>query len=140
MGQLGFDKSVHPRLRKSPDSPRKTCDAYDDRCDGHRSMIMRFRRRKNHVTQLHVQQIQRIGHSAGGEHKRGREPGTALSNLIAKAIQYGDASEPVTALIAGNDPAFVEVSVHNSGSPIPPDVQKTIVQSWTRGRVYSRPA
>lgn len=41
----------------------------------------------------------------------------------------------MTALIAGNDPAFVEVSVHNSGSPIPPDVQKTIFQSWTRGQV-----
>jgi hypothetical protein len=34
-------------------------------------------------------------------------------------------------MIAGRDPAFVEVSVHNSGSPIPPDVQKTIFQSWT---------
>jgi signal transduction histidine kinase len=61
--------------------------------------------------------------------------GQLLSNLIANAIQYGDASKPVTALIAGNDPAFVEVSVHNSGSPIPLDIQKTIFQSWTRGRV-----
>ncbi|WP_271618220.1 sensor histidine kinase [Bradyrhizobium sp. CCBAU 51745] len=61
--------------------------------------------------------------------------GQALSNLMANAIQYGDASKPVTALIAGHDPAFVEVSVHNSGSTIPPDVQKTIFKSWTRGQV-----
>ncbi|MDA9479661.1 hypothetical protein XI03_35235 [Bradyrhizobium sp. CCBAU 65884] len=61
--------------------------------------------------------------------------GQALSNLMANAIQYGDASKPVTASIAGHDPAFVEVSVHNSGSPIPPDVQKTIFESWTRGQV-----
>ena len=61
--------------------------------------------------------------------------GQALSNLMGNAVQYGDASKPVTAKIAGKDPKFVEVSVHNSGSPIPPVVQKTIFQSWTRGRV-----
>jgi signal transduction histidine kinase len=61
--------------------------------------------------------------------------GQALSNLMGNAIQYGDDSKPVTTKIAGKDAAFVEVSVHNSGSPIPADVQKTIFQSWTRGRV-----
>ncbi|MBR0737005.1 HAMP domain-containing histidine kinase [Bradyrhizobium liaoningense] len=61
--------------------------------------------------------------------------GQVLSNLMANAIQYGDDSKPVTALIAGHDPAFVEVSVHNSGSTIPLDVQKTIFESWTRGQV-----
>ena len=59
----------------------------------------------------------------------------ALSNLMGNAIQYGDASKPVTVSIAGNDPTFVEVSVHNSGSSIPPDVQRTIFQAWTRGLV-----
>ncbi|WLB24402.1 sensor histidine kinase [Bradyrhizobium japonicum] len=61
--------------------------------------------------------------------------GQALSNLMSNAIQYGDTSRPVTGSIAGHDPAFVEISVQNSGSPIPPDVQKTIFESWTRGQV-----
>lgn len=39
------------------------------------------------------------------------------------------------ATIAGQDPAFVEVSMRDSGSMIPPGVQKTIFQSWTRGQV-----
>jgi signal transduction histidine kinase len=54
---------------------------------------------------------------------------------MSNAIQYGDTSRPVTGSIAGHDPAFVEISVQNSGSPIPPDVQKTIFESWTRGQV-----
>jgi len=62
-----------------------------------------------------------------------RRLGQALSNLMSNAIQYGDTSKPVTGSIAGHDPAFVEISVHNSGSPIPPDVQKTIFES--RGQV-----
>jgi signal transduction histidine kinase len=61
--------------------------------------------------------------------------GQALSNLMGNAIQYGDASKPITVTIAGKDPASVEVNVHNFGSPIPPDVQETIFQSWTRGQV-----
>lgn len=61
--------------------------------------------------------------------------GQALSNLIGNAIQYGDDFKPVTITIAGNDRTFVEVSVHNTGSPIPADIQKTIFESWTRGRV-----
>lgn len=69
-----------------------------------------------------------------GEWNAGRV-GQALSNLMGNAIQYGDATKPVTVRIAGEDSAFVEVSVHNSGSPIPPDVQKTIFESWTRGQV-----
>jgi signal transduction histidine kinase len=60
--------------------------------------------------------------------------GQALSNLVGNAIQYGDASEPIVVMIAGKDPAFVEVSVHNFGAPISSDVQKTVFESWTRGR------
>jgi signal transduction histidine kinase len=61
--------------------------------------------------------------------------GQTLSNLMGNAIQYGDDSSAVTTTIKGTDRAYVEVSVHNSGSPIPADVQKTIFQSWTRARV-----
>jgi signal transduction histidine kinase len=60
--------------------------------------------------------------------------GQALSNLMGNAIQYGDGSKPVAVTIDGKDPAYVDVRVHNFGSPIPPEAQKTIFQSWTRGR------
>jgi signal transduction histidine kinase len=61
--------------------------------------------------------------------------GQALSNLMGNAIQHGDGSKPIAVTIAGKEPASVEVRVHNFGSPIPPDAQKTIFQSWTRGQV-----
>lgn len=69
-----------------------------------------------------------------GEWDAGRL-GQALSNLMGNAIQYGSDCTAITTTIAGKDRGFVEVSVHNSGSVIPPEVQKTIFQSWTRGRV-----
>jgi hypothetical protein len=51
-------------------------------------MIMWFRRRKNQVAHLHVQQIQRISHSTGGEHKRGRE----RDALDARRQEHGEQS------------------------------------------------
>ncbi|MDI3560629.1 sensor histidine kinase [Bradyrhizobium sp. Arg816] len=61
--------------------------------------------------------------------------GQVLSNLIGNAIQYSDASGPVTVSISGTDPSTLAVSVHNDGPPIPPRAQKTIFQSWMRGQV-----
>lgn len=61
--------------------------------------------------------------------------GQVLSNLIGNAIQYGDVSRPVIVTISGNDPETVSVSVHNFGTPIPPEKQKTIFRSWMRGQL-----
>jgi signal transduction histidine kinase len=59
--------------------------------------------------------------------------GQVLSNLMGNAIQYGDVSSPITAMIAGNDPETVIPTVHNLGPAIPPETQKRIFQSWMRG-------
>jgi signal transduction histidine kinase len=61
--------------------------------------------------------------------------GQVLSNLTGNAIQYSDASGPVTVTVSGSDPRTLSVSVHNFGPPIPAESQKTIFQSWMRGQV-----
>jgi signal transduction histidine kinase len=61
--------------------------------------------------------------------------GQVLSNLISNAIQYSDASSPITVTILGNDPKTVNVNVHNFGTPISAKNQKIIFQSWMRGQV-----
>lgn len=60
--------------------------------------------------------------------------GQVLSNLMGNAIQYGDVSSPITAMVAGNDPETVTLTVHNLGPPIAPETQKLIFQSWMRGQ------
>jgi signal transduction histidine kinase len=60
--------------------------------------------------------------------------GQVLSNLMGNAITYGDVSSPVTVMVAGIDPDTVTVTVLNLGSPIPPEKQKVIFQSWMRGQ------
>ncbi len=60
--------------------------------------------------------------------------GQVLSNLMGNAIQYGDVLSPITVRVAGNDPENVTITVHNLGSPIPPETQKLIFQSWMRGQ------
>ena len=56
-----------------------------------------------------------------------------LSNLVANAIQYGAAQEPVRVFIDGRD-GEVEVRVHNTGNPIPTDVMPTLFEPFRRGR------
>lgn len=60
--------------------------------------------------------------------------GQVLSNLMGNAIQYSEASSPVTVTVLGLDPKKVIVTVHNFGAPIPPESQKIIFQSWMRGQ------
>jgi signal transduction histidine kinase len=61
--------------------------------------------------------------------------GQVLSNLMGNAVQYSsDESSPITVTINGDDPEAVRVNVHNYGSPIPAEDQKTIFHSWMRGR------
>jgi signal transduction histidine kinase len=61
--------------------------------------------------------------------------GQVLSNLMSNAIQYSDASSPITVTILGKDPKTVNVNVHNFGTPISARNQKIIFQSWMRGQV-----
>lgn len=49
------------------------------------------------------------------------------------AVHYGDVATPITVTVAGNDPDAVTINVHNLGSSIPLEAQKSIFQSWTRG-------
>ena len=67
----------------------------------------------------------------------GARLGQVLSNLMANAIQYSDASSPIIVTVNGVDPDSVTVSVHNIGTPIPPEKQKVIFQSWMRGQESS---
>ncbi|MDA9547585.1 hypothetical protein ACM43_24700 [Bradyrhizobium sp. CCBAU 45321] len=59
--------------------------------------------------------------------------GQVLSNLMGNAVHYGDVATPITVTVAGNDPDAVTINVHNLGSSIPLEAQKSIFQSWTRG-------
>ena len=66
--------------------------------------------------------------------------GQVLSNLMGNAVQYSDVTAPITVTVAGNDPDIVTINVHNLGSSIPPETQKTIFQSWTRGQNAGDPS
>ena len=51
--------------------------------------------------------------------------GQVASNLIGNALQYGDATEPVTILVDGTDPDEVTLTVSNAGA-IPPELLPTL--------------
>lgn len=55
--------------------------------------------------------------------------------FFGNAIQYGDASAPITTTIDGKYPEFVEISIHNLGSSISGAAESTIFRSRTRGQV-----
>lgn len=66
--------------------------------------------------------------------------GQVLSNLMGNAVHYGDAASPITVTVAGNDPDAMTIEVHNLGTSIPLDAQKSIFQSWTRGQEVGDPS
>lgn len=55
-----------------------------------------------------------------------------LGNLVSNAMTYGQAEDPVTVVSTVGDDTFT-ITVHNQGTPIPPDVQATIFHPMTRG-------
>ncbi|MDO9381560.1 MAG: sensor histidine kinase [Hyphomicrobiaceae bacterium] len=61
--------------------------------------------------------------------------GQVLSNLMANAIQHGDANSVVSAKLDGSDPDVCKVVVHNHGRAISSDKLKTIFHSWMQGQV-----
>ena len=60
-----------------------------------------------------------------------------LSNLIGNACTYGDPATSVDISAAHID-GHLEISVANSGSPIPEDRMKTLFQPFSRERVSAR--
>ena len=54
-----------------------------------------------------------------------------VSNLLGNALQYGATDEPVE-LLAVSEGAMVMLSVHNEGSPIPPEVLPTLFNPLVR--------
>ena len=55
------------------------------------------------------------------------------SNLLGNAVQHGAPGEPVTLTIDGTAEHTVDVIVHNTGDPIPPEVLPTIFDPLVRG-------
>jgi signal transduction histidine kinase len=56
--------------------------------------------------------------------------GQALGNLLGNAVQHGAAKRPIEVSVHGDD-REVSIEVHNEGSPIPPDQQRTIFEAPT---------
>lgn len=61
--------------------------------------------------------------------------GQAISNLMANALQHGDATRPVTVRVNGDAANVLTVAVHNHGRPIAPDKIGSIFNSWTSGDI-----
>lgn len=60
--------------------------------------------------------------------------GQLLSNLLGNALTYGTEDKPVRVAAYTRDDEF-ELSVANSGEPIPPAVMEQLFQPFTRGAV-----
>jgi PAS domain S-box-containing protein len=60
-----------------------------------------------------------------------------FSNLIGNAILHGDPNAPVTIRAAADAPQ-VQVSVHNHGAAIPPEIVTTLFNPFRRGERESR--
>ena len=60
--------------------------------------------------------------------------GQVVSNLIGNAVQYSPADSAIVVTVGGRDDD-VFISVHNEGSPIPPEHLATIFNAHTRGQV-----
>ena len=55
-----------------------------------------------------------------------------FSNLLGNAVQHGDATTPIRVLAITSERVF-ELSVANSGAPIPPSETKRLFQPFVRG-------
>ncbi|MDP3253509.1 MAG: sensor histidine kinase [Hydrogenophaga sp.] len=57
----------------------------------------------------------------------------ALSNLIFNALKYGEADAPIFITLDGTSPDEVELSVQNTGEPIPPTALAKLFDPFVRG-------
>jgi two-component system, sensor histidine kinase and response regulator len=55
------------------------------------------------------------------------------SNLLANAIEHGDAKAPASVRVDGTNDAFVELTVSNLGKPIAPETLKQLFLPFRRG-------
>jgi signal transduction histidine kinase len=55
-----------------------------------------------------------------------------VANLLRNAVQHGSPTEPVTITLDGTRDDAVELTVHNLGTPIPPEVLPTIFDPLVR--------
>jgi signal transduction histidine kinase len=62
--------------------------------------------------------------------------GQLLSNLLANALTHGSAATPIR-IFARSDEQTLELSVHNSGAPIPPSTLEKLFQPFFRGEERS---
>jgi signal transduction histidine kinase len=62
--------------------------------------------------------------------------GQLLSNLLANALTHGSAATPIR-VFARSDELTLELSVHNSGAPIPPSTLEKLFQPFFRGEARS---
>jgi signal transduction histidine kinase len=61
-----------------------------------------------------------------------------VSNLVGNAIQHGDAAQPITVTLTGNDHS-VTMAICNQGDPIPPGEMKRIFDPLVRGAGAEKP-
>ncbi len=56
----------------------------------------------------------------------------AIGNLVGNALQHGDAERPVTVRVRAGE-GRAELSVHNHGAPIPPELLPGLFEPFQRG-------
>lgn len=59
----------------------------------------------------------------------------AIGNLVANAVTHGSPQQPIT-IRTENRGNFFYISVHNSGTPIPPDLLSQLFEPMIRGETY----
>lgn len=55
-----------------------------------------------------------------------------VDNLVVNAVTYGRPDAPVRVRSGGDDPAIAEITVHNEGAPIPPEIEATLFEPFAR--------
>lgn len=63
-----------------------------------------------------------------------------LSNLLGNAIQHGDVQSPVSVTAKRGENGYVELSVHNEGTPIPPKMIPKLFDCLFQGSSDQRAA
>jgi PAS domain S-box-containing protein len=61
-----------------------------------------------------------------------------VQNLLANAVVHGEPGTPISVVVDGTAPDRVELSVHNQGPPIPPELQVVIFEPFKTGRPSGR--
>ncbi len=55
-----------------------------------------------------------------------------IENLASNAVKYGTPGTPITVQVARHQENWIQLSVHNEGSPIPPEDQETLFSQFRR--------